>query len=139
MIPLTGFLPADDDRVAATVAAIERDLLRDGLLLRYPHHEGTEHVDGLPPGEGSFLACTFWLADTYALQRRHDEARQTFQRVAAVANDLGLLSEEYDTSARRLVGNFPQAFSHVSLVNAAANIAIGRRGPAKDRQARARE
>jgi GH15 family glucan-1,4-alpha-glucosidase len=139
MIPLVGFLPANDARVAATVAAIEQDLLRDGLLLRYPHHERSEQVDGLPPGEGAFLPCTFWLADTYALQGRHDEARRTFEHVASLANDLGLLSEEYDTQARRLVGNFPQAFSHVSLVNAADNISVGHAGPAEDRQARAHE
>jgi GH15 family glucan-1,4-alpha-glucosidase len=139
MIPLVGFLPANDARVAATVAAIEQDLLRDGLLLRYPHHERSEQVDGLPPGEGAFLPCTFWLADTYALQGRHDEARRTFEHVASLANDLGLLSEEYDTHARRLVGNFPQAFSHVSLVNAADNISVGHAGPAEDRQARAHE
>jgi GH15 family glucan-1,4-alpha-glucosidase len=138
MLPLVGFLPRDDERVRGTVAAIERDLLRDGLLLRYPHHEhGT--VDGLPPGEGAFLPCTFWLADNYALQGRHEEARRTFERVAGLANDLGLLAEEYDTGAGRLVGNFPQAFSHVSLVNAACNISRRPGGPAEDRQARARE
>jgi GH15 family glucan-1,4-alpha-glucosidase len=139
MLPLVGFLPADDPRMRATVAAIERDLLRDGLLLRYPAQEKTREVDGLPPGEGAFLACTFWLADNYALQGRLDDARRTFERVAGLANDVGLLSEEYDTGAKRLVGNFPQAFSHVSLVNAARNLCDGRGGPAKDRQARARE
>jgi GH15 family glucan-1,4-alpha-glucosidase len=139
MLPLVGFLPADEPRMRATVAAIEHDLLSDGLLLRYPAHEKTRDVDGLPPGEGAFLACTFWLADNYALQGRLDEARRTFERVARLANDVGLLSEEYDTGARRLVGNFPQAFSHVSLVNAARNIFDGRGGPAEDRQARARE
>jgi GH15 family glucan-1,4-alpha-glucosidase len=138
MVPLVGFLPADDGRVQATVAAIERDLLHDGLVLRYPHHENSRQVDGLPPGEGAFLACTFWLADTYALQGRFDEARRTFERVARLANDVGLLAEEYDTGARRLIGNFPQAFSHVSLVNAARNVWSGRGGPAEDRQARAR-
>ena len=139
MMPAVGFLPPEDERVRATVAAIERDLLRDGLLLRYPDHEGSREVDGLPPGEGAFLACTFWLADVYALQGREEEARRTFERVANLANDLGLLSEEYDTSARRLVGNFPQAFSHVSLVNAARNVSRQPGGPAHDRQARARK
>ena len=120
------------------MAAIERDLLRDGLLQRYPVHERLREVDGLPPGEGAFLACTFWLADTYALQGRDDEARRTFERVASLANDVGLIAEEYDTGAQRLVGNVPQAFSHVSLVNAARTLSNGR-GPAEDRQARARE
>ena len=137
MLPLVGFLRAEDPRMRATVAAIEHDLLRDGLLLRYPAHDRSEDVDGLPPGEGAFLACTFWLADNYALQGRFDEARRVFERVVGLANDLGLLSEEYDSGARRLVGNFPQAFSHVSLVNAARNISDGRGGPAEDRQARA--
>jgi GH15 family glucan-1,4-alpha-glucosidase len=125
--------------VSATVEAIEQDLLRDGLLLRYPDHEGSRDVDGLPPGEGAFLACTFWLADVYALQGREEESRHTFERVAGLANDLGLLSEEYDCGSRRLVGNFPQAFSHVSLVNAARNVSRRPGGPAHDRQARARD
>jgi len=137
MLPLVGFLPAADPRVAGTVAAIERDLLRDGFLLRYRTHERDEDVDGLPAGEGAFLPCTFWLADNYALLGRHDEARAIFERLAALANDVGLLSEEYDPGLRRLVGNFPQAFSHISLVNSARNLSRSdARSPAADRQQR---
>ncbi|GAA4600490.1 GH15 family glucan-1,4-alpha-glucosidase [Actinoplanes octamycinicus] len=121
MVPLVGFLPADDERVAGTVAAIEKHLLVDGFVQRYTQHPETE-VDGLPPGEGAFLACTFWLADNYALMGRHDEARETFARLLALRNDVGLLSEEYDTEAGRLVGNFPQAFSHVPLIDTARTL-----------------
>ncbi|WP_250009707.1 glycoside hydrolase family 15 protein [Actinoplanes sp. M2I2] len=121
MVPLVGFLPADDDRVVGTVAAIERELLVDGFVQRYTQHHDTD-VDGLPPGEGAFLACTFWLADNYALMGRHDEARETFTRLLALRNDVGLLSEEYDTDAGRLVGNFPQAFSHVPLIDTARTL-----------------
>ncbi|MEO6239185.1 MAG: glycoside hydrolase family 15 protein, partial [Vicinamibacterales bacterium] len=134
MLPLVGFLAVDDPRVAGTIAAIERDLLRDGFLLRYLTDESRRHVDGLPPGEGAFLACTFWLADIYALQGRDDEARRTFERLAGLANDLGLLSEEYDPAARRLIGNFPQAFSHVSLVNTACTVSRAPGGPAHSRR-----
>jgi GH15 family glucan-1,4-alpha-glucosidase len=119
VIPLTGFLPANDPRMLGTVAAIERDLVRDGFVLRY-HTTSTD--DGLPPGEGVFLACSFWLADNLALQGRWEEARALFERLLALRNDVGLLSEEYDTRAQRLVGNFPQAFSHVGLVNTAYNL-----------------
>ncbi|BCJ45735.1 glucoamylase [Actinoplanes ianthinogenes] len=121
MVPLVGFLPADDERVAGTVAAIEKHLLVDGFVQRYTQHPDTD-VDGLPPGEGAFLACTFWLADNYALMGRHDEARETFARLLALRNDVGLLSEEYDTVAGRLVGNFPQAFSHVPLIDTARTL-----------------
>ena len=130
MIPLVGFLPAGDPRMQGTVAAIERELMNDGFVDRYPTRE---HVDGLPPGEGSFLACTFWLADNYALAGRRDEAEKIFERLLALRNDVGLLSEEYDPRAQRLVGNFPQAFSHVGLVNTARNLCQGV-GPAEDRQ-----
>jgi GH15 family glucan-1,4-alpha-glucosidase len=122
MIPLVGFLPADDPRVAGTVAAIERELITDGFVARYPTHPS---VDGLPAGEGAFLACTFWLADNYMLLGRHSEARQTFQRLIGLCNDVGLLSEEYDPASKRLVGNFPQAFSHIGLVNTACNLSRG--------------
>jgi GH15 family glucan-1,4-alpha-glucosidase len=122
MLALVGFLPATDPRIAGTVAAIEHDLLRDGFLLRYRTHERDEDVDGLPPGEGAFLPCTFWLADNYALLGRHAEARAIFERLAGLATDVGLLSEEYDPTRKRLVGNFPQAFSHISLVNSARNL-----------------
>ena len=121
MVPLVGFLPADDERVVGTVAAIEQELLRDGFVQRYTQHPGTD-VDGLPPGEGAFLACTFWLADNYALMGRHDEAHEVFERLLALRNDVGLLSEEYDTQAQRLVGNFPQAFSHVPLIDTARTL-----------------
>jgi GH15 family glucan-1,4-alpha-glucosidase len=134
MLPLVGFLDASDPRIAGTVAAIESDLLRDGFLLRYRTAVDRQHVDGLPPGEGAFLACTFWLADTYALQGRHGEAHRLFERLTGLANDLGLLSEEYDHVRGRLVGNFPQAFSHVSLVNTARNLSRMSDGPAADRQ-----
>ena len=133
MLPLVGFLPPDDPRVLGTVKAIEHDLLRDGFLLRYATHGRSDNVDGLPPGEGVFLPCTLWLADNYALQGRRDEALKIFQRVASLANDLGLLSEEYDHQNRRLVGNFPQAFTHVSLVNTAHHLSSAEGGPAPDR------
>jgi GH15 family glucan-1,4-alpha-glucosidase len=133
MVPLVGFLPADDARVVGTVRAIERELLHDGFVCRYSMDGGSEAVDGLPPGEGAFLACTFWLADNYALQGRHDEARALFERLLDLRNDLGLLSEQFDPRKRRLIGNFPQAFSHVALINTAQNL-TQRHGPAKDRQ-----
>jgi GH15 family glucan-1,4-alpha-glucosidase len=121
MIPLVGFLPATDERVLGTVAAIEEHLMRDGFVQRYTQHPDTD-VDGLPPGEGAFLACTFWLAGNYALMGRHAEARETFARLLALRNDVGLLSEEYDTAEGRLVGNFPQAFSHVPLIDTARTL-----------------
>jgi GH15 family glucan-1,4-alpha-glucosidase len=119
-IPILGFLPVDDPRVRGTVAAIERHLLVDGFVMRYR----SESVpDGLPAGEGAFLACSFWLVDVYVLQGRWEEARVLFDRLLSLGNDLGLLSEEYDPLARRLVGNFPQAFSHVALINSALGLA----------------
>jgi GH15 family glucan-1,4-alpha-glucosidase len=130
MIPLVGFLPPDDPRVLGTIAAIQRDLVRDGFVARY---NSKEEVDGLPPGEGVFLPCTFWLADNLALQGRFSEAQQLFERLLSLCNDVGLLSEEYDPAKRRLVGNFPQAFTHVSLINTACNLSRAT-GPAKDRQ-----
>jgi GH15 family glucan-1,4-alpha-glucosidase len=130
MIPLVGFLPASDPRVAGTVAAIQRDLMADGFVARYPTESA---VDGLPPGEGVFLPCSFWLADSLALMGRQAEARQLYERLLELRNDVGLLSEEYDPRAKRLVGNFPQAFTHVGLVNTAMNLAH-RVGPASDRQ-----
>jgi GH15 family glucan-1,4-alpha-glucosidase len=116
MLPLVGFLPVEDPRVSGTVAAIERELLVDGLVRRYDTHR-TE--DGLDPGEGVFLPCSFWLVDTYVLQGRHEEARRLFDRLTALQNDVGLMSEEYDPVAKRQLGNFPQAFSHIAFVNAA--------------------
>ena len=123
MIPMVGFLPADDERVVGTVAAIERELLVDGFVQRYTQDE-TSRTDGLPPGEGAFLACTFWLADNYSLMGRHEESVEVFERLLALSNDVGLLAEEYDPTARRLVGNFPQAFSHVPLINTARNLSL---------------
>ncbi len=131
IIPLVGFLPVEDPRVVGTVKAIERELMQDGFVRRYLTDEGG-HVDGVGGQEGMFLPCTFWLADTYVLQGRHDRARELFERVVAVANDVGLLAEQYDPRARRQLGNFPQAFSHVSLINTAHNLARPA-GPAKDR------
>ncbi|HEY7168410.1 MAG TPA: glycoside hydrolase family 15 protein [Candidatus Binatia bacterium] len=130
MVPLVGFLPPHDYRVRGTVAAIERDLMRDGFVLRY---DAREAIDGLPPGEGVFLPCTFWLADNYALLGRRDDGVNLFERLLRLTNDLGLLSEEYETSKRRLVGNFPQAFTHVSLINTAMNLSRGT-SPAQDRK-----
>ena len=120
-IPLVRFLPASDPRVRGTLAAIEQRLVRDGgLVMRY---DTADNVDGLPPGEGAFLACSFWLADNYILQQRFDDARVLFERLLALQNDLGLFAEEYDPRARRMLGNFPQAFSHVGLINTAINLA----------------
>ena len=119
LLPTVGFLPAGDPRIRGTVDAVERRLFVDGFLLRYNTH--SSH-DGLPGGEGAFLACSFWLADAYVVMGRIDDARQLFERLLDLRNDVGLLSEEYDTDARRLVGNFPQAFSHVALVNTAHNL-----------------
>jgi GH15 family glucan-1,4-alpha-glucosidase len=130
MIPLVGFLPATDPRMLGTVKAIEERLMSDGLVNRY---EEAPHVDGLPLGEGAFIACTFWLADNLALQGRFAEARDIFERLLAIRNDVGLLSEQYDRVHRRLVGNFPQAFSHVGLINTASNLSP-KRGPAEDRK-----
>ncbi|HWQ25028.1 MAG TPA: glycoside hydrolase family 15 protein [Gaiellaceae bacterium] len=128
LLPLVGFLPARDPRVVGTVAAIERELLRDGLVERYrADEEGTE-VDGLPPGEGVFLPCSFWLAAVLAQQGRCDEAVELFERLLSLRNDLGLFSEEYDPDRRRLVGNFPQAFTHLALVETAFTLERALRG-----------
>ncbi len=119
MMPLVGFLPPDDPRVIGTVKAIETHLMENGFVGRYTQDEA---VDGLPHGEGKFLACSFWLADNYVLQRREEDAVRMFERLLDIRNDVGLLSEEYDPVAKRLLGNFPQAFSHVGLVNTAFNL-----------------
>jgi len=121
MMPLMGFLPATDDRVRSTIEAIERDLTEDGFVLRYRATDA-HAVDGLEGHEGAFLACSFWLADCLFLLGRHDDATALLDRLIGLGNDLGLLAEEYDAVAKRQVGNFPQAFSHVSLVNAAYNL-----------------
>jgi GH15 family glucan-1,4-alpha-glucosidase len=121
LIPLVGFLPASDPRVTGTIDAIQRDLTRDGFVERYATKQ-TNDVDGLPGGEGVFLPCSFWLVDALVLQGRQDEARELFERLLALRNDLGLISEEYDPVEKRLLGNFPQAFTHVGLVNSAYNL-----------------
>lgn len=128
LMPLVGFLPADDPRIVSTVRAIERELSKDGLLLRYDTEKAE---DGLAAGEGAFLACSFWLVDNMLLQGRRDEARQLFERLLSLRNDVGLLAEQYDTEARAQVGNFPQAFSHFTLIDTAYNLA-GARGLASE-------
>jgi GH15 family glucan-1,4-alpha-glucosidase len=129
LIPMVGFLPPHDARVRGTLAAIERNLVRDGFVLRYNTNEET---DGLPPGEGAFLACSFWLADNYILQDRYNDALELFNRLLSLRNDVGLLAEEYDPSAKRQLGNFPQAFSHLALINTARNL-LSKTGPAHQR------
>jgi GH15 family glucan-1,4-alpha-glucosidase len=120
-----GFLPATDERFVSTVEAIRRELAVDGLVLRYRSREDGA-TDGLPPGEGVFLACSFWLADALALQGKLDEARELFERLLSLRNDVGLLAEEYEPLSGRQLGNFPQAFSHLALVNTAIVLGRGR-------------
>jgi GH15 family glucan-1,4-alpha-glucosidase len=129
LIPLVGFLPATDKRVVGTVEAIQRELMSDGFVLRYATEQGH---DGLPPGEGAFLMCSFWMADSLALMGRFDQSRAMFERLLDVRNDVGLLAEEYDPAGRRQLGNFPQAFSHVGIINTAHNLTKAK-GPAKRR------
>jgi GH15 family glucan-1,4-alpha-glucosidase len=119
LIALVGFLPASDARVRATVEAIEGRLMTNGLVMRYDTRKGD---DGLPEGEGAFLACSFWLADNLVLLGRRAEAKKLYERLLSLRNDVGLLSEEYDASVKRLVGNFPQAFSHIAVINTAHNL-----------------
>ena len=120
LIPLVGFLPPDDPRVRGTLKAIEERLLvQNEFVLRYETEDG---VDGLPPGEGAFLACSFWLVDNYLLQDRHEDARRLFERLLTRCNDVGLLAEEFDPVAGRMLGNFPQAYSHVGLINSALSL-----------------
>ncbi len=133
LISQVGFLPPDDPRILGTVEAVEKELCQGGFVARYSMSESSTELDGLPPGEGSFLPCTFWLADSYLAQGRTQEARALFDRLAGLANDVGLLSEEYDADADRLVGNFPQALSHLALVNTALNFGSGDQ-PAKSRR-----
>jgi GH15 family glucan-1,4-alpha-glucosidase len=116
LIPLVGFLPADDERVVGTIDAIGRSLAWDGLIRRYEADEENTEVDGLPPGEGVFLPCSFWYAAALALIGRTAEARELYTRLLGLRNDLGLISEEYDPKAGRMLGNFPQAFTHLALV-----------------------
>jgi len=120
LLPMVGFLPPDDPRIRGTVAAIEQDLMFNGLVMRYRTERS---ADGFPPGEGAFLACSFWLVDNFVMQGRVADAQALFDRVAALANDVGLIAEQYDVRAGRMVGNFPQAFSHIALINSALNLA----------------
>jgi GH15 family glucan-1,4-alpha-glucosidase len=121
MIPLVGFLPPTDPRVIGTVEGIRRELVSGGLVMRY---RSDSNVDGLPPGEGVFLPCSFWLVDNLVLAGRRDEAEELFERLISLSNDVGLFSEEYDPVARRMLGNFPQAFTHISLVNSVHNLSV---------------
>jgi len=132
LIPLVGFLPGSDKRVRGTVEAVERGLVVDGLVRRYVTHAG---VDGLPPGEGVFLPCSFWLVDCLGLLGRHDDAKALLDRLLALANDVGLLAEEYDPKAGRLLGNFPQAFTHLALVNSVFNLVPHLPSPMEQRHA----
>ena len=134
LIPRVGFLPPEDPRVAGTVEAVEKELLQDGFVLRYRTEEG---ADGLPPGEGAFLPCSYWLSSAYAELGRREEGRALFERLLGLSNDLGLQSEEYDPKTRRLVGNFPQAYSHLSLVAAAVALDIDGEGGSLTMQAMA--
>ena len=134
LLPLVGFLPPTDPRIVGTVKAIERRLVVDGFVIRY---DSGEVADGLPPGEGAFLACSFWLADNYILQGRIDEVKRLFERLLSLRNDVGLLAEEFDPRLSRQVGNFPQAFSHVALVNTAFNLTRAQ-GPAGQRADRSK-
>jgi GH15 family glucan-1,4-alpha-glucosidase len=131
LIPQVGFLPASDPRVAGTVDAIQRELVRDGFVMRYIPDE--DAADGLPPGEGAFLACSFWLVIDLAMLGRVQEARELFDRLLALRTDLGLFSEEYDPEHRRLIGNFPQAFTHLTLIASAVALSEAEaEGPAVD-------
>jgi GH15 family glucan-1,4-alpha-glucosidase len=121
LIPILGFLPPDDPRVVGTVDAVQRHLTRDGFVERY-RTQARNEVDGLSGGEGVFLPCSFWLVDALLLTGRRAEAERLFEELLGIRNDLGLLSEEYDPSEKRLLGNFPQAFTHVGLVNSAYNL-----------------
>ena len=123
LIPEVGFLPPEDPRVVSTVQAIQRDLMSDGLVRRYQLAAGPSEVDGLSGSEGAFLACSFWLVNALQQIRQEDQANELFERLLGLRNDVGLLSEEYDPRYRRLVGNVPQAFSHVPLIQAALNLA----------------
>ncbi len=132
LLPLVGFLPPQDPRIQGTVAAVQRELMVDGLVRRYNTRDS---VDGLSGDEGVFLACSFWFVDNLVLQERRDEARAMFKRLLALRNDVGLLAEEYDPVSGTLLGNFPQAFSHLALVNAALNLENSH-GPAQKRRRR---
>jgi GH15 family glucan-1,4-alpha-glucosidase len=134
LISLVGFLPPSDPRIRGTVACVEKHLLVDGFVLRY---DSAATDDGLPPGEGAFLACSFWLADNYVLLGRREDALRMFERLLSLRNDVGLLSEEYDPRVKRQIGNFPQAFSHIAMLSTAFNLTydheIGTKRPAAQR------
>jgi GH15 family glucan-1,4-alpha-glucosidase len=132
LLPVVGFLPPEDPRVIGTIEAIERELMHGGFVHRYDTRSAD---DGLPPGEGVFLACSFWLVDNLVLQGRRDEARRLFDRLLGLRNDVGLLAEQYDPRQRRQLGNFPQALSHIALINSASNLSGGLR-PAEHRAGR---
>jgi GH15 family glucan-1,4-alpha-glucosidase len=127
MLATVGFLPPDDPRIVGTVEAIRKGLVTNGFVSRY-QTDTDENVDGLNGTEGAFLMTSFWLADNLVLLGRHDEAKEMFERLCGLCNDVGLLSEEYDPQAGRLLGNFPQAFSHVALINTAANLSMVEHG-----------
>ena len=131
-LSLVGFLRPDDPRIRGTLAAVQRELVQDGLVARY---RDAPEVDGLPAGEGRFLPCSFWLADNLALAGRHSAAEALFERLLALRNDVGLLAEEYDPRGRRQLGNFPQALTHVALINTARNLSR-RGGPSEHRSRR---
>jgi GH15 family glucan-1,4-alpha-glucosidase len=135
MLPFVGFISADDPKMVGTVAAIQDRLMVDGFVRRY---DTASRVDGQPGGEGAFIPCTCWLADCLSLQGHDEQARELFERVLDVRNDVGLLSEEYDVANGRLIGNFPQAFSHVSVIGTARNLSRGMVGPAERRLRRPR-
>jgi len=124
LLPAVGFLPATDARVRGTIAAVEKHLIRDGFVLRHDPREVTEEIQ---PIEGAFLACSLWLADAYVLAGDLDKAQALFDRVVGVANDVGLLAEEYDPVVRRQTGNFPQALTHIALINTAHNLSAARK------------
>jgi GH15 family glucan-1,4-alpha-glucosidase len=128
MVARVGFLPPTDPRIIGTIEAIQRELVVDGYVLRYLTDEG-DAVDGLPPGEGTFLMTTFWLADNLALIGREAEAREVFERLRGLSNDVGLFAEEYDPKTDRMLGNFPQAFSHLAFVTSAAHLSMGSDSP----------
>lgn len=136
LIPGVGFLPAEDPRIRGTIAAVERHMMREGFVLR---HDPRELPPGRPPLEGAFLACSLWLADAYVLSGDLDKAQSLFDRVVGIANDVGLLAEEYDSTARRQTGNFPQALTHIALVNTAHNLSAARQGSEKPAMQRSKQ
>ena len=127
LMPLVGFIDANDPRMVATIEGVQRDLVADGLVYRY---RTTPDADGLPAGEGAFLMCSFWLVDCLELIGRHEQAERLFERLVSLSNDLGLLAEQYDPRHERLLGNFPQAFSHVALATSALGLERGGQSPA---------